>query len=70
MFWNDIWRALRSRWVEPQSFVVTSDFHRDIRHPDDEVLTEDQIIAEQPEWVPPRGAQTDPDRPRTTLGPW
>lgn len=61
--WSELYDALVARWKPPRSFVAGVEWTRDV--PPDDALTEDKIVADQPEWVPP------PDlwRPRTTLDP-
>jgi hypothetical protein len=61
--WQRIYDMLCERWTPPRSYTVEADMSRSL--PVDDVLTEDKIIADQPDWVPP----ADPWRPRTTLDP-
>jgi hypothetical protein len=64
--WRRVYDALRRR-EEPRSYTVDAQFYRIPETSPDE-LTEDIIIAEQPDWIAPIDARRDPWRPRTTLG--
>lgn len=66
MRWGDLFRWLQKRHQAPMSFTVGVVHDR---VPDGRVveLTEDLIIAEDPTWKPPKAANRDIWRPKSTL---
>jgi hypothetical protein len=65
--WRRLYDALVRSHTPPQSFTSGVEWGR--AEPPDDGLTEDMIIADQPDWIPPEPARLDRWRPRTTLDP-